>query len=516
MRIRLALLGFVFIPLLVTASSLTQMQKSRDFDQICSIVETSYGPLQYKDQWLGVSIRDLQDRYRKTLLETTTNHDFYYGLVKFFAEFRDSHTSMSIPTTHRSFLGFTTDLVEGKVVIDSVNRQYLPAAIFPYDRGDEIVSLDGKPIADVLSELGQYIGAGYQSTKQRYAAMAVSSRAGSRVPVATGPTIVAIRPRATPNVVRRSALNWIETGSPLDEASLPRALPRANLPPISVSVRETINELLPFQGESSYVCSGATREKIPADATILTKSPFVAYYHPTPKGKIGYLRIPHYLSLSQGENPVSMFAEYAKAIMQLEKETVGLIIDQDHNCGGEVAQVENLIRLFMPKPFPGLQFRTRATKGEYLRFQGQPWVADAIWQAMQTGQFLTAPISLTRRNPAQGLGFYTKPVLILIDEMAGSGGDAFPAMMQGFGRAKLLGTRTMGAGGHVEQFNLSNTYSATSLRLTRSLFFRPDGTAVENNGANPDIPYTITMNDYVSEYADYQAFYTKSLLDMIP
>ncbi|MBI2974256.1 MAG: hypothetical protein HYY43_01520 [Deltaproteobacteria bacterium] len=114
----------------------------------------------------------------------------------------------------------------------------------------------------------------------------------------------------------------------------------------------------------------------------------------------------------------------------------------------------------------------------------------------------------------EGLGVYTKPVIILIDYFAGSGGDAFPAMMQGLGRAKLLGTTTMGLGGNVIQMP-PLFYSQLGTRMTQSLFFRPDGTPVENRGAEPDIPYEITIEDFVNGFADYQKFYTDELLKLI-
>ena len=101
-----------------------------------------------------------------------------------------------------------------------------------------------------------------------------------------------------------------------------------------------------------------------------------------------------------------------------------------------------------------------------------------------------------------------------IDELSGSGGDAFPSLMQGYGRAKLVGTRTMGAGGHVEQIP-ALYYSQISLNMTKSLFFRPDGVAVENNGAAPDFPYTITRDDFVYGYRNYFAFTLGKLFEQL-
>ena len=51
--------------------------------------------------------------------------------------------------------------------------------------------------------------------------------------------------------------------------------------------------------------------------------------------------------------------------------------------------------------------------------------------------------------------------------------------------------------------------------MTKSLFYRPDGVAVENHGAEPNIPYTITRDDFIYEYKGYQKAYLAALFEMI-
>ena len=72
----------------------------------------------------------------------------------------------------------------------------------------------------------------------------------------------------------------------------------------------------------------------------------------------------------------------------------------------------------------------------------------------------------------------------------------------------------MGAGGHVIVLPpLSN--SQLSVRMTKSLFYRPDGVAVENNGAHPDISYSHSVNDFKYGYQEYQKFFTDQLLNSL-
>ena len=186
--------------------------------------------------------------------------------------------------------------------------------------------------------------------------------------------------------------------------------------------------------------------------------------------------------------------------------------------------------LFLREDYLPLQFQFLASKSEYLEFKG--WL-DSEPPNTLTREFFAETVELVKKHWLLGdfltpkIAFlgnhklkphprgYTKPIVMLIDEMSGSGGDAFPAMLQGYGRAKLLGTRTMGAGGHVVDAPSLNN-SGIQISLTKSLFYRPDGVAVENNGVAPDFPYTITRDDFIYQYRNYQRFYLKKLLELIP
>jgi len=92
---------------------------------------------------------------------------------------------------------------------------------------------------------------------------------------------------------------------------------------------------------------------------------------------------------------------------------------------------------------------------------------------------------------------YTKPLMVLVDEMSASGGDYFPATIQDNARGPLFGFRTMGAGGNVEAWE-AGSYSQGLTRVTESLMSRnievvtsdfPVTRYVENVGVRPDIEY---------------------------
>ncbi len=519
------------------AAPLNETQKLSDFNQLVYSMESGYGPLKYKTT-KGMDLNVLKVAYVEKIKATKTNAEFYYLLKQFISEFHDGHFRSQLPTDLKAEIPVMADLVEGKVLIDTIDRKELSEKDFPFTRGDEIITINGKPVAETLAQLGSYIGTGFSQTEKRKATTLLFVRAAALVPVPTEKTIkVGIRHGLTGSV-DEVELTWKVTGTAFDEKLenfIEYSPAPSKLKMTDLYVPSELNAS-PWRTEKSYACSGKTRIVIPKDATKIIEEPFVAYYHPTTFGNVGYLRIPHYYwkkdeytELQNEKYMRQIFRQYEYVIKVLEQNTVGLIIDQDHNCGGSVEYLEDMVSLFMDKPFKALQFQFLATKGFYNELKGyekeimdKTVEREALNEVMklvrvswEKGDYLTPMTSfrgsnLVNPNPIR----YSKPIIMLIDEMSGSGGDAFPSMMKGFGRAKLLGTRTMGLGGHVVTIPELN-YSNLKVSMTKSLFFRPDGVEVENNGAVPDINYTPTREDFMNEYRDYQKFYLEKLAELI-
>jgi C-terminal processing protease CtpA/Prc len=517
----------VLVSCFAFAAPLSFEQKVEELLSLHSTIKSQYAPLEYKNQFLHESMDSLLSRYMR-LAEATDNVGFYYLINRYVAAFNDSHFSARLQTNRLASLGFSLDRVQGSAVIDEIDRKVLPESAFPLQRGDELVALNGESVENIVVDLAKYFGMGNPESSRRVATMFLSYRPGSMVPVPTGK--VRAKFRKSDKTEKTVDLEWRVTGDPIDVQD-GRGLSLRQLDYASISVEDIFEELP--ASERSYWCSGRTRIAIPEGAVHLMREPFVAYYHPTAKGNIGYLRIPHYswhnAAIGADESELRL-QQYEWVIDELEKHTAGLVIDQDHNCGGSVFFLESMVTLFADKPFVGLQFQFLTSRSEYLEFKG--WltsgfestllgadtakILDLMKLAASEGKRLTQKTSVRNNRLLQPNSVrYTKPVVLLTDEMSGSGGDAFPAMMQGLGRAKIMGSRTMGAGGHVEEFAPLN-YSASKLRMTKSLFYHPNGTAIENNGVTPDIAYAITHADFIGEYKPYQAAYLKELMALIP
>lgn len=530
-KMAVILLGIVLSSSLAFSKTLTKEQKLLDFQYLISHVKSSYGPLEYKTNMSIVNIDKLIKKFKTKITKTKTNGEYYYIIKEFVASFRDGHFSASIPTAERAVLPIITEWVDGHVLIQASRPIAGNVQLSP---GDEILKVDNQSVKSVMKGLKKYIGSGSKQTETRWAAWLIAIRPGSFLPVPSGDVTLTVKLKSSAKIVDVK-LKWVVTGESLDEKDkflLPSnhfqnffSNKKTTFNPIdNLSVAEKIEPLGEAFAEVTYLCSAETRIALPAAATIIMKKPFVAYYYTTARGNVGYLRLPHY---SFGPQSESVLDNYIYAISVLEKNTVALVIDQDHNCGGSVSFLGQIAGLFIKKPVENALFKLVANKAMYISLkknieQSNPNVLGfAIWkhflnevkQAWLAGDHLTPKISFQKIYPNQEAN-YTKPIVVLTDELAGSGGDAFPALMQGYDRATIIGTQTSGLGGSVASIpNLP--FSQISVRLTQTLFYHPNGQAIENNGVKPDIPYTITAEDFLGGYSQYRKFYTEKVLDIL-
>lgn len=304
----------------------------------------------------------------------------------------------------------------------------------------------------------------------------------------------------------------------------------------------TIGELPPF----FKLPSDFKKIEFPALGALLNEDAYFAgtFEH---KGKtVGFLRIPSYMPSVVYTMPLGL-----RYIISKLQKTDYLIIDQTNNPGGMVAYSDMIVKSltglydiskhlrFVVKPTQAYlnQFATVISTIESDTSGTIPAEAKAlipvlkanyaiIHKAYVTHANLSEPISMMvttkfievvldqlysiiplHKNIEQYLGAavftpqtYEFPVYMMINEFDFSGGDATPATLQDYGRVKLIGVRTAGAGGSVEEFR--NTISSDyKYHLTTSLMLRRNDTYVENYGVQPDYPLSLLKSDYANSFS---------------
>lgn len=147
-----------------------------------------------------------------------------------------------------------------------------------------------------------------------------------------------------------------------------------------------------------------------------------------------------------------------------------------------------------------------------------------VEKAYDNGEFLSEPFALFSSGSPYTIQqdyTWTKPMIVLIDELAGSCGDIFPMLVKANKRALLFGQQTMGLGGNVEQVGQLNN-SRIKISLTRGLFFpfvpngiAPESSYIENNGVLPDVEYSHTVEDFRNGYVNYIKLFSEKAIEQI-
>lgn len=268
--------------------------------------------------------------------------------------------------------------------------------------------------------------------------------------------------------------------------------------------------------------------------------PISAYLYTHSSGKIvGYLRIASFSDLDT--------KELALIVDKMESSADLLVIDQLDNPGGSVDILFEALSLFA---IQDLILIKDAFKLNYEIIRGhihdkhlfEGWLAETEpfvtqiaknleeWEQLLelkrlrkeiTQQLLFINMQLDEWNKGRSVTYpmymlnkesvfphssshYTKPLIVLINELDISCADCFPAILKDNGRATLFGTRTAGAGGAVSgtSFDHSRT-GIKEIHYTTTVGNRMNNAILEDLGVEPDVEYKVTPDDLQNGYQGY-------------
>jgi len=200
------------------------------------------------------------------------------------------------------------------------------------------------------------------------------------------------------------------------------------------------------------------------------------------------------------------------------------VVDITRNPGGSVSYLNQIMSRLYVTTWRSIPFEVRATSAwvasissslEQAKAQGAPQsildllqsIKDEFIAANRANRGRTRPIPIDdvtidrepARDAAGNLIGYDKPLIVTIDELTASGGDAFAATIQDNARGLLVGYRTMGAGGNVVGWE-AGSYSLGFTTVTQSLMNRKN--SVRTN-EYPAAPYVENIGVYPDVSADY-------------
>jgi hypothetical protein len=245
--------------------------------------------------------------------------------------------------------------------------------------------------------------------------------------------------------------------------------------------------------------------------------------------RIGYLCIPTFKQDKRASGNIL-------AVMQLfDRESDALVIDVTDNPGGNLFFMYSILAMLTDVPLKALSTEQIITQEDvYSALKlvdlcsdksmsdrelpkllcGYPMSDDVRADMRSYASTIIKSWNLGDRMTQRGIGElravmphpkvqYTKPVLVLVNEMSFSCGDIFPAILQDNRRAVIFGKKTAGAGGAVRFYDHSSQMGIAGFSLTNSLVYRLDETPIENRGVTPNIAYEISCSDLQENYVDY-------------
>jgi hypothetical protein len=539
----------LLIPSLVATlcyAQLTIDQKVSDFQALAALYAKRYGPYEWKRDALGIDLFSIAP-WLAQVQATKNDLDFYEVMQQYVASLNDAHDVYQLPSNFLANLNFTVDIYDGKLLVDSINRLRLPAAEFGFVNGYELVSIDGQDSQKQLDGLLRYQIAANPRSTRRLAAQLLTIRPQALMPHAADvPEISVVLFRRPDGGMESYRIPWAKSGllltnvgryttpglSGMTRVSGIPASPTGDSPDVDpvrdeppAAYLKVLNRLqncrLPDKAVNGFggqvpVFANSLPSNFVLRQGRSSQDPFFSGTFSRGGYIIGFIRIPSYAPL----NTTTALTAFQNEIAYFQANTQGLVIDEMRNPGGSVSYLNTIVSYLMPAKWRSLAFEVRATSGWVVDIssalvsaaaQGAPqsildqlqMIKDEIVAANSAMRGRTKPIPLDDvtidRDPAKdskgNVTAYTKPLIVLVDEMSASGGDAFAATIQDNLRGPLLGWRTMGAGGNVTAWE-GGSYSMGVATVTESLMNRkndiktaeyPPAPYVENIGVRPDI-----------------------------
>lgn len=391
-------------------AQLTADQKTADFLQLAGLYAKHYAPYEWKREVIGFDLYNVKP-WLDQVRGSKNDLEFYDVCVRYVAALQDSHDEFTLPSDFEAWAHLAVDLYDGKLLIDGIDRSYLPSKSYPFQVGDEIVSIDGKSPQEWITALAPYAvnGSANPVSRQRLAVNLALDRIQSWWPMAvpdSGNVTLVVKPQSGDPVTFQ--IPWDLYGTPLvSEGPVPGI--QANFRPKAIpSLRgvrsamgrrawpndagEIDNPWGVYAGpppepevvsEPAYMKPLRELQTMEALDTAGSVSPFgsLAPVFNPPSGykarlgaqrsdlfisgtfplgdrTVGFIRVP---TMSPSSTTTAL-TQFRNEMAYFQANTDGLVIDVMANGGGSLCYAESLISYLMPGQFRSVAYYIRATQ----------------------------------------------------------------------------------------------------------------------------------------------------------
>ncbi len=509
-----------------------------------NIFDNYYAPKDWKKSFLKWKLEDQLKAGHEKIDKATNVREYRQALVDFLYSTADYHVGYSFQATESATLPFQVKTINDKTFVIWVDTKQLPLALYPIYPGDQLLEIGGVAIKDVFNSIRPQVGSNVPTTDQSLMDLYLTRRSARKnMVVPQGPVSVKVRSLFT-GEQKEFQIIWNYTNESFPAVQLGQKLTSLN-PGKKVSIplpQMSADKEIASVADKSTAYGIGNREPYIGDfgPRIWTSSDddtFDAYmYQNSERKMIGVVRIPNYTP----ENADKAIADFQAIISRFEQFTDGMIIDQLNNPGGSVFYLYALASMLTNKPLKTPQHKMSVSMDnvavlvELLKMVenvkddstalalfgptlgGYPMSFQVLKMLENYGRFymkeylagkkLTDPYfiwGVDQINPYPGVR-YSKPFIVLVNELDFSGGDFFPTILQDNKVGQIVGQRTAGAGGYIRDFSAMSYFGVTSIRYTASIAQRIDMNPIENLGVTPDVPLNMGIQDYLTGFGPYK------------
>lgn len=546
-----------FFALSITCSTVlfgNQANKLDDLHAIHAIFENRYAPKEWKESYLGWDLI-LQHQEAQTKIASKpalTIPEYHRVINDYLRSMQDYHVGCRFNSTEYSTLPFSVKSSEGRYFVYSIKKSMLNPEIFKIKVGDEVVSFNDVPLSEIGKNIFDRIERGNHDTDMALADPHITNR-GAYYGLDTPEGFVLVNlidkdsglPKSYQMIWKKEPeLYTFHRDVP---AKTKKFIQRE---PVMIAA-DWILDLGTKNGKNHLE---SKKSDLPPLGRVVWKNDadkiFQAYIFQTVSGEnIGFLRIPTFMP--ESDDYKEEIDELAEIIAKFEESTTKLVLDQTNNGGGSLFYMYGVVSFFANEPLkcatekllmdPELvagfryelkyleQAKDEKTASELLEnlipgmdfsFQYLEMVKHFLKSVIadwESGKTMSEPVyfyGFDRINP-NAKTVYTKPILLLVNELDFSCADFFPAMLQDNKRAVLMGNRTAGAGGAVLKHRINSLQGISAVSYTWSIGERSGSPVpIENLGITPDIEYKTTPEDLRNGFKEYKAAILKVLQEM--
>lgn len=372
--------------------------------------QSYYAPRYWKEENNGWNLSEAIQEAKDAICSlNSTEIQEYQSIVKgFFKSTMDYHVGVYFLRGDRSWLPFDLTCAEGRYFISYIYRSHANKDVFPFEVGDELLEMGGKPVLAVAKQLKQeLLGGSNPQTDDGIAASFLTARSGFLgVETPKGP----VRLKFLRQDGSERSVQWVWTHRESPYIRQPHVHQDSsitlgahwefgnnqfeNLKKDPERVKELlerfINPMMEWPayreitalekeracGEENPFRLGSKQSVIPQlgplwweadevdfygcyekcdpsrDTSDLDPSPFQAYIYESFEGKrIGFIRLPHF----GGWNYES--ACFGEILNRMEEEADALVLDQMYNPGGYLIYKYGLASMFATQPMETAKHR---------------------------------------------------------------------------------------------------------------------------------------------------------------